>query len=177
MGSFPKARTANHALTVPLPLNRLPVPLPEQLRWHLKMANHWARASRAVGHLDNRFLHPLTHPLPSRFRQTSEQPRCKRGPGGILLLEQLEDRWLASFACGVLVLDPTAAGAFTMSGTAQVNSNATIVVDSSDPQALTAAGNSQVNAPAINVAGGVSSSGQSILNGQVNTGVLSTLDP
>jgi hypothetical protein len=77
----------------------------------------------------------------------------------------------------VIVLDPAAAGALTLSGGAQINANAPVLVDSNNAAAVSGIGNTQLNAPTIAITGGYSLAGQAALNGQVSTGVSPTTDP
>jgi hypothetical protein len=59
----------------------------------------------------------------------------------------------------IYVLDPTAAGAFTLSGDAFVNTTGNVVVDSKAANAISASGNSGIMAASVQVVGGVSTSG------------------
>ena len=59
----------------------------------------------------------------------------------------------------IYVLDPTAGGALTLSGSASINTLGNVVVDSSSSSAILASGNAKVTATAVQVVGGVSKSG------------------
>ena len=59
----------------------------------------------------------------------------------------------------IYVLDPAAAGAFTLSGDAFVNTTGNVVVDSKAGNAISASGNSGIMAASVQVVGGVSTSG------------------
>src|SRR5262249_34969194 len=54
----------------------------------------------------------------------------------------------------VIVLNPTASGALTLSGNASIQFPGAVVVDSSSATALSASGNSRITASAIDVLGG-----------------------
>jgi hypothetical protein len=75
----------------------------------------------------------------------------------------------------IYVLDPTAAGAFSLSGDAFVNTTGNIVVDSKAANAISASGNSGIMAASVQVVGGVSTSGNAHVT---KTGApTSTADP
>jgi hypothetical protein len=78
----------------------------------------------------------------------------------------------------VLVLDPTAAGALSVSGNAHLTTPGTLVVDSSSKTALSASGNAHVTASlGIGVVGGVQTSGHAVLSPTPATGVPPESDP
>jgi hypothetical protein len=77
----------------------------------------------------------------------------------------------------LFVLDPTASGAFTVTGTTGVNVAGAIVVDSSSASAFTAKGNSLITASTIQVVGGASISGGAVVNPAPATGVAAVADP
>jgi hypothetical protein len=77
----------------------------------------------------------------------------------------------------VLVLDPTAVGALSVSGNAHLTTPGTLVVDSSSQTALSASGNAQVAASFIGVVGGVQTSGHAVLSPTPATGVPPESDP
>jgi hypothetical protein len=83
----------------------------------------------------------------------------------------------ASLTAGVVVLDPTANGALTVSGNGNFNVAEGIVVDSSSPKALTASGNAQVTATSIQVVGEVSQNGNALLQPNPTTGATPVPDP
>jgi hypothetical protein len=56
---------------------------------------------------------------------------------------------------GIFILDPTAGGALTLSGSAGINVPGNVIVDSSSTSALTISGAASVKAGAIEVVGGV----------------------
>jgi hypothetical protein len=70
----------------------------------------------------------------------------------------------------VLVLNPSASGALTLSGNASVNIPGIVAVDSSSSTALSAAGNSQLTATTIDVLGGVKTSGSATVSPVPTTG-------
>jgi len=82
-----------------------------------------------------------------------------------------------SSSAGILVLDPSAQGSLALSGSASVNCNAPVIVDSSSAQAVTCSGASSLTAPEINITGNYTVSGAAKVNGTVNTGVAPTADP
>ncbi len=70
----------------------------------------------------------------------------------------------------ILVLDPSAAGALSITSNARINVSGAVHVDSSSSSALTASGNAQVDAAAIDVVGGVKKSGNASLSPAPVTG-------
>jgi hypothetical protein len=80
-------------------------------------------------------------------------------------------------APSVLILDPTANGALSLSGNASINIPGNVVVDSSSKSALSASGNATVKAAGIDVVGKVSLSGNATLSPAPTTGVVSVPDP
>ncbi len=77
----------------------------------------------------------------------------------------------------ILILDPTAGGALSLSGNASINIPGNVVVDSNSKTALTASGNAQVKAGSIHVVGAVSKSGNATLSPAPVTGVAPVADP
>jgi hypothetical protein len=77
----------------------------------------------------------------------------------------------------ILVLDPSAGGALTVSGNAGISVPGAVVVDSNSKTALTANGNASVKAGSIQVVGGVSKSGNATLSPAATTGVAVVADP
>jgi hypothetical protein len=77
----------------------------------------------------------------------------------------------------ILVLNPTANGALSLSGNASINIPANLVVDSSSKTALTENGNASIQAASIQVVGGVSQSGNATLSPAAVTGAASVPDP
>ena len=59
----------------------------------------------------------------------------------------------------IYVLDPTAGGALSLSGNADINTTGNVVVDSQASNAISASGNATVTAASVQVVGGVSKSG------------------
>ena len=78
---------------------------------------------------------------------------------------------------GVYVLDPTAGGALTLSGSAGINVPGNVIVDSSSTSALTISGSASIRAGAIEVVGGVKKSGSPTLSPQPVTGIKPVADP
>ncbi len=74
-------------------------------------------------------------------------------------------------APAVLVLNPTASGALTLSGNASVNIPGIVAVDSSSSTAISAGGNAQLTATTIDVLGGVKTSGSATVSPAATTGV------
>jgi hypothetical protein len=83
----------------------------------------------------------------------------------------------AAVGSSIFVLDPTASGALTATGTTSVTVTGAVMVDSNSPTALTASGNSQITASQILVTGGVSVSNGAILSPTPTTGVPRLPDP
>ncbi len=77
----------------------------------------------------------------------------------------------------ILVLDPTAGGALSLSGNASISIAGNVVVDSSSKTALTESGNAQIKTAGIQVVGGVSKSGNATLSPAPVTGAAAVADP
>jgi len=77
----------------------------------------------------------------------------------------------------ILILDPTAGGALSLSGNAGISIPGALVVDSNSKTALTASGNAEIKAGSIQVVGGVSKSGNATLSPAATTGVKAVPDP
>ncbi len=77
----------------------------------------------------------------------------------------------------IIVLDPKASGALTLSGSGSISVAGVVYVDSSSSSALSASGTAQVTALAIDVVGGVKKSGSPTFNPAPSTGVASLADP
>jgi FG-GAP-like repeat/PKD domain/FG-GAP repeat len=77
----------------------------------------------------------------------------------------------------IYVLDPTAGGALTLSGNADINIPGNLVVDSNSSSALSASGNAAVHAAAISVKGNFKKSGNATLSPTPVTGISSIADP
>jgi len=77
----------------------------------------------------------------------------------------------------IIVLDPTAGGALTLSGNASIKLSGGVFVDSSSSSAISATGNAQVNASIIDVHGGVQKSGNASLSPVPATGAAPVPDP
>ncbi len=77
----------------------------------------------------------------------------------------------------ILVLDPTAGGALSLSGNAGISIPGSLVVDSNSKTALTDSGNAQIAAGSIEVVGGVNKGGNATLSPAATTGVQVVPDP
>ncbi len=77
----------------------------------------------------------------------------------------------------IIVLDPSAGGALSLSDNARINIPGVIYVDSSSSSALSASGNAQVKAAAIDVDGGVQKRGNASLSPTPVTGAAVLADP
>ena len=77
----------------------------------------------------------------------------------------------------IYVLDPTAGGALTLSGSASVNVPGDVYVDSSSSSAISISGAASVKAAGINVVGGVQKSGSPTFSPQPVTGITAVPDP
>ncbi len=77
----------------------------------------------------------------------------------------------------IIVLDPTAGGALSLSGNASIKLAGEVVVDSSSSSALAASGNAQISASVIDVHGGVSKSGNASFSPAPITGAATVADP
>jgi hypothetical protein len=81
---------------------------------------------------------------------------------------------------GVILLDPTSAGALTAKGNASLTvTGGSVVVNSSDPSGATAVGNATLTAPEFDFAGtpGYSTKGNAQFNGTINSGATPVADP
>jgi streptogramin lyase len=81
-----------------------------------------------------------------------------------------------SIGPSIIVTNPAASGALTVSGNASINIPGEIVVDSSSTSALSAAGNAQIMASAIDVQGGFQETGNATISPAPTTDV-SVADP
>ncbi len=77
----------------------------------------------------------------------------------------------------IIVLDPKASGAVSLSGNAAIKVSGVVYVDSSSTSAVSASGNASVTASAIDVHGGVQKSGNATLKPTPTTGVAVLADP
>ena len=59
----------------------------------------------------------------------------------------------------IYILDPTAGGALSLSGNAEIDTTGNVAVDSNSSAAIAASGNASVTAASVQVVGGVSKSG------------------
>ncbi len=82
-----------------------------------------------------------------------------------------------TMATGFYILDPTAGGALTLSGSAGINIPGNVVIDSKSSSALAISGTASVKAGAIQVVGGVQKSGSPTLSPQPLTGITAVSDP
>jgi Bacterial Ig domain len=80
-------------------------------------------------------------------------------------------------AASIVVLDPTACGALTISGNGSIDVPGAVVVDSKSPSALRATGNASVTASSIDVVGGVQTRGNATLNPAPTTHAPPVTDP
>jgi titin len=81
-----------------------------------------------------------------------------------------------SIGPSIIVTNPTAGGALTVSGNASIDLPGMVAVDSNAASALSAAGNAQITASAIDVLGGFQKTGNATFNPAPATGV-SVADP
>ena len=77
----------------------------------------------------------------------------------------------------IIVLDPTAGGALSLSGNASINIPGIVAVDSSSTSALSASGNASVSASSIQVVGKVQKSGNATFSPAPVTGAAAVADP
>ncbi len=77
----------------------------------------------------------------------------------------------------VIVLDPTAGGALSLSGNAVIKVPGFVAVDSSSATAVSASGNAAVSASSIQVVGKVAKSGNATLSPAPATGTAAVADP
>ena len=77
----------------------------------------------------------------------------------------------------IIVLDPTAGGALSLSGNASIKLTGGVYVDSSSSSAISASGNAAVKASVIDVHGGVQKSGNASFSPAPTTGAAVLADP
>ena len=77
----------------------------------------------------------------------------------------------------IIILDPTAGGALSLSGNAGISLAGGVFVDSSSSSALSASGNATVKASVIDVHGGVQKSGNASFSPAPVTGAATLADP
>jgi len=77
----------------------------------------------------------------------------------------------------IIVLDPTAGGALSVSGNASIKLTGGVFVDSSSSTALSAVGNAAIKASVIDVHGGVQKSGNASFSPAPTTGAATLPDP
>ena len=77
----------------------------------------------------------------------------------------------------IIVLDPTAGGALSISGNASIKVTGGVYVDSKSASALSASGNAQITALVIDVTGGVAKSGNATFNPAPTTKAAPLPDP
>jgi hypothetical protein len=77
----------------------------------------------------------------------------------------------------LFTLDPSASGAFSLSGGVQLSSQCGVQVNSSSATAMSVSGGTSLTAPSISVTGGYSLSGGSSINPMPTTGVPAIADP
>ena len=77
----------------------------------------------------------------------------------------------------IIVLDPSAGGALTLSGNASITLTGGVYVDSSSSSALSASGSAQIKASVIDVHGGVQKSGNPSFSPAPVTGAATVPDP
>ncbi len=82
-----------------------------------------------------------------------------------------------SIGQSIIVLDPSAGGALSLSGNASINLTGGLYVDSSSSTAISASGNAAVKAAVIDVNGKVSKSGNASLSPAPVTGSVVVADP
>jgi hypothetical protein len=77
----------------------------------------------------------------------------------------------------IIVLDPKASGALSISSNASIKVTGVVYVDSSSSSAISASGNASITASAIDVHGGVQKSGNATFSPAPTTGAASLSDP
>ena len=77
----------------------------------------------------------------------------------------------------IIVLDPSAGGALTLSGNASIKLTGGVFVDSSSSTAISASGNAAIKASVIDVHGGVQKSGNASFSPAPSTGAAVLADP
>ena len=82
-----------------------------------------------------------------------------------------------SIGQSIIVLDPSAGGALSLSGNASINLPGRVYVDSSSSSALSASGNAEIKATVIDVHGGVQKSGNASFSPAPITLAATTPDP
>ena len=156
--SAPAAQTANQGVPQPFSLGSLTDTVNDSQSWAVDV--NWGDGSAirdfsatTTGPLNTQ-SHAFALPGTYTVTITATDPLVS----GVLAWD-LVQTFTVTVAPSVLILDPTAGGALTLSGNASINIPGAIVVDSSSSSALSASGNAAVNASAIDVHGGVQKSG------------------
>jgi hypothetical protein len=122
---------------------------------------------------------PLSTPshsfaLPGTYTVTVTTTDPSSGPAA--LLWDLVQSFTVSVAPSIFVLNSTASGALTLSGSASINIPGAVVVDSKSVSAISASGNTQLKPAVIDVTGGVQQTGKATVSPAPTTGV-SLSDP
>lgn len=79
---------------------------------------------------------------------------------------------------GILLLDPSGAGAFNDQGNGLTVTGAPVLINSNNAQAAILTGNAVLSAPQVNITGNLSISGNNaVVQGKVSSGVAPTPDP
>lgn len=124
------------------------------------------------GSVDTKFTVPSEGTIPV-------QSHAYTGAGPFTMTIKVTDNYGATGSAtapvnvqtSLVVLDPTASGALSVSGNGIITVPGTVIVDSSSAQALSASGNAHLTAAQFLVHGKTSVSGNATLQGALTTGV------
>ena len=172
----PPAQTANQGLSKVLSLGSLTDTVTDSQSWAVDV--NWGDGSAhtdfnttATGPLTAK---PHAFALPGTYTVTvtATDPAGSRATAWDFV-----QSFTITVAPSILVLDPTAGGALSLSGSASISIPGAVVVDSSSSSAISASGNAQVKASVIDVHGGVQKSGNASFSPVATTGAQIVSDP
>jgi hypothetical protein len=174
--SAPAAQTSNKAVPQPFNLGSLTDTVMDSQTWTVDV--NWGDGSQhtdfnatSTGPLGSQ-SHAFALPGTYTVTVTATDPI---GSGATAW--DLVQTFIVTVAPSVLILDPTAGGALSLSGNASLKIPGAIVVDSTSSSAVSASGNASVNASVIDVHGKVQKSGNASFNPAPTAGAPVMPDP
>ena len=172
----PPAQTANQGVPQPVGVGSLTDTMQDSQSWAVDI--NWGDSSphtdfnaASTGPLGTQ---PHAFDLPGTYTVTvtATDPIT----GGVAAWDLVQS-FTVTVAPSIFVLNPTAGGALTLSGSATIQIAGAVVVDSNAKTALSASGSAQVTASAIDVVGGVQKSGGATFSPTPTTGLAPLADP